>query len=288
MRGLPGPVASRAGLDRCNRPGRYRQASCPIRSLAALAAILALSAVPAAATGLRASYAIDAAGITVLALTAALDVNEGAYAVGITSSTRGVAAILIRGYQASQVDGAWRAAAPAPLRYRTDGFWRGIGRHTELHYERGQPVVRVLDPPEPEVRFPVPPEQQRNTTDPLSAFAQLVRQVRDSGRCDGVASIFDGRLRIEFTVSTEGTEHLDGGRNGWSGDALRCAYESRIVAGFRRDQDPAEAVRPERGTAWIAAPAPGMLPIPVRIDGPNRWFGSITIRLIHVETLPAR
>jgi len=115
-----------------------------------------------------------------------------------------------------------------------------------------------------------------------------VRQVRDTGRCDGHVSIFDDRIRLEITVHTEGIEHLDGGRGGWSGDALRCAYESRTVAGFRRDLDPADAARPERGNAWIAAPAPGMLPVPVRIDAFNRWFGSTTIRLVHVEALPDR
>jgi len=281
-------MASRGGLGRRKRPGQYREVHRLAHPLVALVTGLALAAGPAAATGLSASYAVDAAGITIFEVTAALDFNEGAYAVETTSHARGVAAVLIRGRQANRVDGAWLGAVPAPLRYRADGVWRGTDRRTELDYERGQPVVRVLDPPEPEVRFPVPPEQQRDTTDPLSAFARLVRQVRDTGRCDGHVSIFDGRLRVEVTTRTEGTEHLDGGRGGWSGDALRCTYENRIVAGFRRDQDPAEAARPERGTAWIAAPAPGMLPIPVRIDGPNRWLGSITIRLLHVEALPAR
>jgi len=256
--------------------------------LVAFVAGFALAAGPAAASGLSASYAVNVAGITVLDFTASLDFNEGAYAVETTARTRGVAAVFISGRQASRVDGAWRGVQPAPARYRADGVWRGAARHTELDYERGLPIVRVLDPPEPELRFPVPPEQQRDTNDPLSAFARLVRQVRDTGRCDGHVSIFDGRVRIEITVRTEGNEHLDGGRGGWSGDALRCAYESRIVAGFRRDQDPAEAARPERGTAWIAAPAPGMLPVPVRIDAANRWFGSTTVRLVHVEALIGR
>ncbi len=45
---------------------------------------------------------------------------------------------------------------------------------------------------------------------------------------------------------------------------------------------------PERGIAWIAAPALGTLPVPVRIDASNRWFDSTTIRLMHVEALPDR
>ncbi len=228
------------------------------------------------------------AGITVLDFTASLDFNEGAYAVGTNTRIRGIAAVFVSGHQASRVDGAWSGVQPAPTRYRVDGVWRGTGRHAEMDYEHGQPVVRVLDPLESELRFPVPPEQQRDTTDPLSAFARLVRQVRDTGNCDGHVSIFDGRLRLEITVRTEGTQHLDGGRSGWSGNALRCAYESRTVAGFRHDQNPADAARPERGTAWIAAPAPGMLPVPVRIDAASRWFGSTTIRLVHVEAHPDR
>ena len=253
--------------------------------LVALAVGFALAAGPAAASGLSASYAVNVAGITVLDFTALLDFNEGAYAVETTARTRGLAAVFVSGRQVSRVNGAWRGVQPAPARYRADGVWRGAVRHTELDYERGLPLVRVLDPPETDLRFPVPPEQQSDTIDPLSAFARLVRQVRDTGRCDGQVSVFEGRVRLEITVRTEGIQHLDGG-GGWSGDALRCAYESRTVAGFRRDQDSADAARLERGTAWIAAPAPGMLPVPVRIDASNRWFGSTTIRLVHVEALP--
>ena len=66
---------------------------------------------------------------------------------------------------------------------------------------------------------------------------------------------------------------------------------ARVIRQFDKEPiggDPADAARPERGTAWIAALAPGMLPVPVRIDAANRWFGSTTIRLVHVEALPGR
>jgi hypothetical protein len=54
----------------------------------------------------------------------------------------------------------------------------------------------------------------------------------------------------------------------------------RTGAGLRCDQDPADAARPERGVASIAAS------VPVRTDAFNRRFDSTIIRLMHVEALP--
>jgi hypothetical protein len=60
------------------------------------------------------------------------------------------------------------------------------------------------------------------------------------------------------------------------------------VAGFRRDQDRAEAGEPQRGTAWIASPYPGAPAIPVRVDIPTRWFGTVTAVLLGAEPAQRR
>ena len=61
--------------------------------------------------------------------------------------------------------------------------------------------------------------------------------------------------------------------------ALRCDFEGRLLAGFRKGEDLEAARRPQTGTAWLGEAAPGRPVIPVRIDSVSRWFGTVTARL---------
>jgi hypothetical protein len=70
---------------------------------------------------------------------------------------------------------------------------------------------------------------------------------------------------------------------GFAGPALRCELKSRVIAGFRIDQDQAEAGKPQPATAWLGRPVSGAGPLPVRIEIPTRWFGDVRIVLTGVE-----
>ncbi|MBX9596614.1 MAG: DUF3108 domain-containing protein, partial [Roseomonas sp.] len=129
-----------------------------------------------------------------------------------------------------------------------------------------------------------PAELQRGTVDALSALAQLSRAIASTGSCDGQAAVFDGRRRSDYTSRSAGWERIFPSRNAWHGDALRCGFETRVVAGFRRDGSGDEG-RPTPGTAWIAAPFAGAPPIPVRVEMPSRWFGTATAILLKAEPL---
>jgi hypothetical protein len=244
---------------------------------------ITVSAAPAAATGISATYTIETAGIKIVDATAEINLSENVYTVKVAYRTRGVAAVFFHGSQVTEADGLWLGLMPAPVHFRTVGIWQGINRHTQIDYMNGQPVVSVLEPAESEKRYPVSLAQRADTIDPLSALALLVRQVRDTGRCDGKVSLFGGRSRLEFAAHTIGIEHIDGGTQSWSGNALRCTFESRIVAGFGRERRTEKAEGTKGGVAWIAAPLPGGLPIPVRIDAASRWYGSTSIRLVHAD-----
>jgi hypothetical protein len=161
-------------------------------------------------------------------------------------------------------------------------------RRMALSWQGGDPQIIELTPPETEEREPVPAAMRRGTTDLLSAIAALARQVRQEGRCDAHAPLFDGRRRSEFATRSEGREVIRPWRGAWHGEALRCGFEGRQVAGFRRDQEPSAAAAPQRGTAWIAAPYPGAPPIPVRLDIPTRWFGTATAVLLRADPLERR
>jgi len=247
------------------------------------AGLLALATGPAArAETVTANYTVTAAGLTVMEINATIDLTDSGYAVEFRSRMRGVASVFAGGQNTTRVEGVWDGANARPRRYVSEGVWRGEPRRTVLEWPGGQPAVRAMVPDNREEREPVPDAQQRGTIDSLSAVAQLIRQVRRGGGCNGTARIYDGRRLSSLTARGAGHEAFAPARGEWSGTALRCDFEGVFLAGFRKGEDVEAARRPQTGTAWLAEPAAGLPPIPVRIDHASRWMGTLTAKL----TLP--
>jgi hypothetical protein len=253
------------------------------RCLPGLLLPLLLAVSQAAADPLRLVYRLQAGGMTVLELEAALDLEPRAYRMEAITRTRGLAAVFFPGEQRAVAEGGWAGERPLPATYRADGVWRGQPRRVALRWLGAEPAVTVLEPPNEEEREKVPIALRRGTLDALSALAQLSRQVAQTGRCDVTAAIFDGRRRVEVASRTESIDRLPPWRDAWAGDALRCSYESRTVAGFRLDDDRDRAAEPQRGIAWVAPALPGAPPLPVRVDLPSRWFGTVTAYLVRAD-----
>ena len=93
----------------------------------------------------------------------------------------------------------------------------------------------------------------------------------------GTDGVWRGRVR-----RTVGREVILPWREAWHGPALRCAFEGRLVAGFRLSQQRADTT-PQRGTAWVASPFAGAPPIPVRVEVPSRWFGQAVAVMLRAE-----
>lgn len=254
-----------------------------------LAALLLLPvAAPAGAQALRARYEVHAAGMVLMEIEARVETTDAAYRVETALRTRGLASVFASAEQVTRASGAFAGALASPAGFVSEGTFRGRPRRIALEWRNGEPRVLELSPPETAEREPVPEGERLGTMDVLSLFAAIGRQVARSGHCDATAPLFDGRRRSDMTTSGRQQERIPPWRNAWHGVALRCDYEGRQVAGFRRDQDRAEATRPQRGTAWIAAPYPGAPAVPVRVDIPTRWFGTVTAVLLRAEPIERR
>jgi hypothetical protein len=168
-----------------------------------------------------------------------------------------------------------------------EGIWRGARRAMAMDWPSpGQPVLSELDPPVEPDRQPVPAALRLGTMDGLSALAKLTRTVATTGRCDAAAAVYDGRRRADYTVQTEGMQVLPQ-EGAFGGEALRCGFESRLLAGWRSDREAEWARKPQPATAWLGRPLPGRQPIPVRIEMPSRWLGTIRVVLQAVEAVPS-
>jgi hypothetical protein len=254
----------------------------------AFLACLALASAPAAAQALRATYEVHAAGMVVMELEARFDLAPEGYRVETRLRTRGIAAIIASGEQTTRVAGGFAGAVAQPAGYVSEGTWRGRPRRIALDWQGGTPHVIELLPPNEEEREPVPDALKAGTVDALSALAALSRQVSRAQGCTVDTPVFDGRRRSDFTTGIGRWERMLPWRGAWTGDALRCDFEGRQVAGFRRNGEGREAAAPQRGTVWFAAPYAGAPPVPVRVDIPTRWFGTATAVLLRAEPIERR
>ncbi len=269
--------------------------------LATLALPLAAASAPAATSGplptqVQASYTAYWSGFSVATLDASLELAPESYRVIGTMRTTGLLAVFMTGETSSYAEGRVRPAATPlglmPERFGMEGRWRDRLRAVAMAWRGADPEIIRLEPANQDERDPVPPEMQRGTVDGLTALAALVRQAAASSRCDGSAEVFDGRRRSDFTAVTEGMETLPAHRwGGFAGPALRCRFEGRQVAGFWKEQDPAEAGKPRGGTAWFASPGPGLPMIPVRIEAESNW-GTVYVHMTRaapgLHALPTR
>jgi hypothetical protein len=253
------------------------------RAIALLAIPLAALAAPAVAEPLRAVYSVRGGGVQVMQVEAVFDFDTpGRYSVRADWRSTGVARIFGSARFSAVSEGRLAGGEARPGRYVLDGAWRGEPRRVVLDYPGGQPVMRQRLPQEDPEREPVPPEMTRDTIDQLSATAQLIRMVAETGRCDGRASIYDGARRVEMQTRTAGRDRLFPWSTAWHGEATRCAFTGRQVAGFRRSDNGDRAREPQEGTAWLAPPRAGDPPIPVRLEIPSRWLGALSIYLMEV------
>lgn len=248
--------------------------------------MLPLTQAPAAAaevSQLHLTYDSYAAGLEIMQLHAFFGMGPWNYRVAIDYHTTGLVGFFYHGQQVNSVRGLWRDAHAQPLEFFGEGIWHGQKRETLIDYDRDVPEVKRLQPPQLTEREPVPIDMRHGTIDTLSALAGLMHEVAANRRCDATAHTYDGRRVLELTARTGTVEDLaQTSRSIFHGDALRCDFEGREVAGFLIGQDDPEHRRPLHGSAWLATVEPDAPPMPVRIAFQTRWFGETTMYLTGV------
>lgn len=227
---------------------------------------------------LHASYATYAAGVHVAEAEANFSFSPKTYQMNLGFHTTGVVGLFFRGHQFDVAEGGWNGTRATPYRFVGEGAWRGIDRVTDIAYQAGRPVIRQLLPPNIAEREPVPDAMQVNTTDTLSALAELIRVVDATGRCEATAHTYDGRRALAIEAHTVREEMLEPtSRSSFAGSALRCDFSGRMQAGFLFDDNRERDSKPLHGSAWLASVTTGGPKLPVRLAFETRWFGDATM-----------
>jgi hypothetical protein len=232
---------------------------------------------------LHANYEAYAAGLHVADVQAGFSLGPWSYQMALAYHTTGLVGFFYRGHQFNTVDGSWQAGKPAPHEFFGEGVWRGQDRIARIDYDHGLPLIRALVPPNQAEREPVPPALQAHSIDTLSALADLMRTVADTGRCETSVQTFDGRRATRIDAHTMGDERLTpSNRSSFSGNALRCDFSGRMLAGFLLTNDDPGDRKPLHGSAWFAQVLPREPMVPVRMAFETRWFGDATMYLTSV------
>jgi hypothetical protein len=230
------------------------------------------------------TYSAYAHGFNVIDLDATLVIAPARYKVELNFALVGVLGVVLHADGKTVVSGRFAGTHAQPEELYSAGHFRGDPRVTQVVWRGGNPQILQLQPPNDTERDPVPVAMQVNTIDTLSAMAALIHQVSESGKCDGYDRTFDGRRLSEISAHTVGEETLDPtSRSAFRGTALRCNFEGKQLAGFRRDQDQEELSRVQHGSAWFARVQPGEPPVPVRVEFETPQFGQTTMYLTGVH-----
>lgn len=243
-------------------------------------AAFAQTQAPPSTPDLHARYETYAAGMHVAEVDSGFSFGPRNYQMNLGYHTTGVVGLFFRGHQFDTVTGAWLDGRAAPTQFIGTGEWRGEHRLAEIDYLDGKPAIRQLVPPNAKEREPVPDTLQANSIDTLSALAELIHVVRQTGRCETTVRTYDGRRAVEIEAHTVGEELLEPtSRSTFAGKALRCDFSGRMLAGFKFDDDRSRDSKPMHGTAWLASIVPGAPALPVRMAFETKWFGDATMYL---------
>jgi hypothetical protein len=258
------------------------------RALLCCCAVLAPAASHAASTGsFKADYDGYAHGLVALKLSAALTLTPTGYSGRLMFHTAGLVGFMVHVDSDSQVVGHFDGDRAVPESFSATGMLHGVDRTIGMHWQHGNPVVDVVSPPAEQERTAVPPEMRAHAIDALSAMATLVRQAGDSGRCDGGATIFDGRRVSHLAAHVAGREPPPASpKSRYDLPALRCDFEGQELAGFLKNEPEADQRRTRHGIAWLAPVVPGAPLVPERVIFEHKLLGQVTLYLTSVTGAP--
>jgi hypothetical protein len=212
-----------------------------------------------------ASYEGYVLGLHVFDMTFSASLQPSAYRVDASFRLAGALAAFWHAEGSTTVSGQFVDGQAAPRELVSTGRYSGVAHMLRIDWKDGSPDIVQMVPSREKDREPVPAADQANTVDTLSAIAGLMQRVAATGRCDTTARTYDGTRLAELSAQTAGRELLKPTpRSSFQGEALRCDLTVRMLGGFLRDDDTAEARRPKQVTVWVARVQPGGPPIAVR------------------------
>jgi hypothetical protein len=192
------------------------------------------SAVPS--SQLQMAMTLYAAGITIGKVDMDATIRDGQYHVVSNLATSGVVNAFWQSEIQATSSGKIIDKSIEPALYDSfDTNHASKKQEVSLTYEPGAAPRLFAQPAYKTTGYEVPPDQQKNTFDPLSAVMFLTSGVAVSAAdpCSVVMPVFDGRRRynIELAKMKDTSINMDNGL--YKGHAVLCSIKYRQLAGFK-------------------------------------------------------
>lgn len=266
------------------------------RALAAAAALLTLTTMPAAADTLRLGYDVYVGGVKLGRMSLETELAADQYRIEVGARANDLLNRLVNWSYSAEAEGALAGEhGVAPDRFRSVRTLRNRNWEAVLDYS-GDTVTHSQTPPQSaEDENAVPPEDRPGTVDLLSASVAIARAAELAGdTCKARVPVFDGRRRYDVVAAPARDRKLKkNSYNAYEGPALGCRIEIDPVSGFRqarRENDDFWTV-PRDGSRrgfdmWLGRPqADGPL-VPVRLEAREMFYADIIGHLASVEVVP--
>lgn len=222
------------------------------------------------------TYDVFNGGFHLLTVDVDLSMAQQRYGVVTRLRTTGFLSWLLSWSQVSESEGVIGQNLLRPVRYRSEGEFRGRHRMVEIDYNDGRAATVRVDPApgDDEERDEVPEAMRREGFDPMTAILGAVQRVSAGQGCDGRLPVFDGRRRYDLVLTDRGRRVMPETRySTFAGEALQCDFVYEPIAGHvRRRADPEQrGKRRVRSGRVYAAAAGGTLVLPVRVEIDGDW-----------------
>jgi hypothetical protein len=215
----------------------------------AAVAFLTMAAVPAYAAGgagadqaaapssqLQMAMTIYAAGITIGKVDMDATIRGADYHVVSNLITSGVVNAFWKSQIQATSSGKIGIKTLEPALYDSfDTNHASNKQEVSLSYESGSPPHLYAQPAYKTRGYEVPPEQQKDTLDPLSAVMFLTSGVAVSAEnpCDVTVPVFDGRRRYNVELSKVSNTNISMDNGLYRGHGVLCSVKYRQLAGFK-------------------------------------------------------
>lgn len=267
---------------------QLRQLAAQCASLMVLVLSSAAGHATAAATPeLVLTYDVDVYGVRAMRWQVELTRGAGDYSTQFRGTVSGLPSIVSDLAIHARAGGRQSDGRLRPRSYTSRLLDGGDTRSVLIAYGPDGPIMTQARPPaEEDDREVVPRDALAGTLDPLAGSYALLREVSDTGTCEGEVAIFDGRRLFRVSLRPAGSADLggaaaDASRDPSATETMQCRATLDKVAGFR-PKERRDNRFPGELLIELAPVGPEGDLLPVRLSAEHR-VGPVTIRLTDVR-----
>ena len=169
--------------------------------------------------------------------------------------------------------------------YMVNSFFRSQRYYSKVFWDKktGKLDFDIKPPLDLEKVYDVPKLSLTNVVDPITAMLKVLEKINRKESCEDKLGIFDGRRRYNLSTKELKKEYLTNDRpRSFKGHTIVCGLKFAPIGGHRRKSEWTPTADKFSDIKIFFGIVDKGFHMPVRMHL-NRWFGTITVRLLSNE-----